>query len=82
MGAHARGAMFGTILISTCTLLHIYVFWRAASVPLLDRHVPRKALIGAGVILWAIFFLGRIFGHSGTGALARTLELLGMHWMA
>ena len=82
MGTHARGAMFGTILISTCTLLHIYVFWRAASVPLLDRHVPRKALIGAGVILWAIFFLGRIFGHGGTGALARTLELLGMHWMA
>jgi predicted MPP superfamily phosphohydrolase len=62
--------------------MHIYVFWRAASVPFVDRHVPRKILIGAGVILWAIFFFGRIIGHGGTGVLAGTLEFLGMNWMA
>jgi predicted MPP superfamily phosphohydrolase len=74
--------VFGIILISACTLMHIYVFWRAASVPLVDRHVPRRLLIGAGVVLWAIFFFGRIFGHGNTGILAGTLELIGMNWMA
>jgi len=62
--------------------MHIYVFWRAATVPFVDRHVPRKILIGAGVILWAIFFFGRVIGHGGTGVLAGTLEFLGMNWMA
>ena len=62
--------------------MHIYVFWRAASVPFVDRHVPRKILIGAGVILWAIFFFGRVIGHDRTGVLAGTLEFLGMNWMA
>lgn len=62
--------------------MHIYVFWRAASVPFVDRHMPRKILIGAGVILWAIFFSGRVIGHGGTGVLAGTLEFLGMNWLA
>ena len=74
--------MFGIILISASTLLHLYVFWRAASVPLVDRHVPRKILTGAGVAFWAIFFSARVFGHGGTGALAGTLEMVGMTWMA
>ena len=73
--------MFGTILISVCTVMHVYVFWRAASVPFIDRHVPRKVLIWTGVILWAVFFFGRVMGHGGTGDLAGTLEFLGMNWM-
>ena len=75
------GHMFGTILISVCTLMHLYIFWRAASVPFVDRHVPRKILIGTGVILWAVFLAGRVIGHGGTGDLAVTLEFLGMNWM-
>lgn len=74
--------MFGTILISVCTLMHIYVFWRAASVPLLMRHFPLKFLIGAGLVLWAVFFFGRTIGHGDKGTLSGTLELLGMNWMA
>lgn len=62
--------------------MQIYVFCRAASVPFVDRHVPRKILIGTGVILWAIFFFGLVIGHGGTGVLAGTLEFLGMNWMA
>ena len=74
--------MFGIILISVCTFMHVYVFWRASSVPFIDRHVSRKIFIGAGVILWAIFFFGRVIGHGGTGVLAGILEFLGMNWMA
>ncbi len=74
--------MFGFVLISAITLMHIYVFWRAASVPVLRRYVSRKLLIGAGLVLWATFFLGRVYGHHGIGPLAKALELLGMNWMA
>jgi predicted MPP superfamily phosphohydrolase len=73
--------MFGSILISVCTLMQIYVFWRSASVPFVSRHVPPGLLIGAGVFLWAIFFIGRVFGHGGTGILAATVELFGMLWL-
>jgi predicted MPP superfamily phosphohydrolase len=73
--------MFGSILISICTLMHIYVFWRLASVPLVSRHASLYFIIGAGVFLWAIFFIGRVFGHSGTGALAATTEFFGMLWL-
>jgi uncharacterized protein len=74
--------VFGTILLLAVTLMHIYVFWRMSSVPFLRRHVPRRFLIITGVFFWAVFSLGRFFGHGGTGALARTLELISMDWMA
>ena len=74
--------MFGFILIFAITSMHIYVFWRAASVPVLKRYVPRTVVIGAGLVLWATFFLGRVYGHHGTGPFAQPLELLGMNWMA
>jgi hypothetical protein len=74
--------MFGTILISICTFMHVYVFWRAASIPFVEQHISRKIFIGTGLILWAIFFLGRIIGHTRTGILAGVLEFLGMNWMA
>ena len=73
--------MFGTILISLCSLMHIYVFWRAAAVPFVNRHVPLNLLIVTGVLLWAIFFIGRLFHHAGTGTPAATIELFGMLWM-
>jgi predicted MPP superfamily phosphohydrolase len=74
--------MFGIILLSVVTVMHVYVFWRAGSVPFLKRHMPRKFLLGAGICLWAIFSLGRFLGHDNTGTLARVIELIGMNWMA
>ena len=73
--------VFRTILIGVVTLVHIYVFWRIASVPFVDRCVPIKLLVGVGVVLWVGFFFALFFGHGGTGALAATLELLGMNWL-
>jgi len=74
--------MFGTILISVITLLHIYVFWRIGSVPLIARLMPQKFLLGIGLLFWAVFFLGRVYGHNRTGVAAATLEFIGMNWMA
>jgi len=74
--------MFGTILISVCTFMHVYVFWRTASVPFVVQHIPRKGFIFSAVILWLIFILGRVIGHDGTRIPAGVLEFLGMTWMA
>jgi len=74
--------VFGTILTSAVTLMHVYVFWRAGSVPLIKRHIPRKLLIGAAVALWALFYFSRVNGHGGEGVLATALELFGMNWTA
>ena len=74
--------MFGSILITITTVMHVYVFWRAATVPFVRRHVSEKLLIGTGLVLWAVFFLGRIAGHGSTGTGAMILEFLGMNWMA
>ena len=71
--------MFGYILISIVTLLQVYVFWRAASIPMFQNH--QLLLTGAGIFLWLLFVSGRIFGHGGTGTLAWLLEVAGMHWM-
>lgn len=74
--------MFGSILIAAVTVMHLYVFRRAASVPFLRRHVSGKLLLGTGLALWAVFFLGRVAGHGGTGTAAMILEFFGMTWMA
>ncbi|MBW2576378.1 MAG: hypothetical protein JRC88_13090, partial [Deltaproteobacteria bacterium] len=74
--------MFGTILISIVTLMHVYVFWRAVSVPFIKSRIPKKYIVGAGLILWILFYLGRVYGHHGGETLATVLEFIGMNWMA
>ena len=74
--------MFGIILLSVVTLMHVYVFWRASSVPFLRRHVSGKLLILSGIALWTVFLLGRFLGHGSIGQLSRMFELLAMNWMA
>ena len=74
--------MFFTILVTAGTLLQAYVFWRAASVPVIKRCVPRRVLFGLGVVLWVSLFLSFELGHGGSGALARLFELFGMTWLA
>ncbi len=73
--------MFGAILIAVFTVMHIYVFSRAGSVPFISRHLPRWILIWAGAILWGIFFFAWVSGHGGAWG-AGPLELFGMDLMA
>lgn len=73
--------MFGSVLTIAVTLMHIYVFWRADSVPLVKRHMSRRGIVLVGIALWTVFLLGRLIGHGGTGAAALRLEMLGMTWM-
>jgi predicted MPP superfamily phosphohydrolase len=74
--------VFFMMLVTAGTLLQVYVFWRAASVPAIARRVPRLALIGLGVVLWASLFLSFHLGHNGSGVLSQALEMFGMTWLA
>jgi len=73
--------VFGTVLLIVATLMHVYVFGRTASVPFVAGHLPRKLLVGTGLLLWAAFVVARFPGHGGAGTAAATLELFGMTWM-
>jgi predicted MPP superfamily phosphohydrolase len=70
--------VFRSALIAAYSIILLYVLWRAASARLLDRRVPRKSLVGAGLVLWGVFALGRVWGHHGTGPVATALEFTGM----
>ena len=74
--------MFGLVLISAVTLMQVYVFWRASSVPFLRDPISRKLLIASGIALWTVFLLGCFIGHGSKGTFAMTLEFFGMNWMA
>lgn len=73
--------MFGRVLTVIGSLLHIYVFGRATSVPFLRRHAGPKKIAGIGLVLWAFFVVGRTVGHGEAGTAANVLELLSMTWM-
>jgi predicted MPP superfamily phosphohydrolase len=75
-------AMFGTVLISIVTVMHLYVFWRSASVPFIARRFHAVPVAAAGTLLWALFLAGRVYGHHGTGHFAAAIEFAGMNWMA
>lgn len=70
--------IFGTALLAAWTLLHLYVFGRAWSVPAIRRRVPRAAFFGGAAALWATFALSRLVGHGAGGRAAAWLELIGL----
>lgn len=73
--------MFMTIFFSAWTGLHLYVFWRLASMPVVVRHVSRKFLVATAAILWASFLLRWFLESGGAETLAQPLELFLMNWL-
>jgi predicted MPP superfamily phosphohydrolase len=73
---HWLGMTFGL-----WTLLHVYVVWRAATVPVIARHVPRWLLIGVAVLLWMGVIVARLADRLGAGIVAGPLELIAWDWI-
>lgn len=73
--------MFGFILASAVMIMQAYVFWRAASLPFITRHIPKKYLFRAGLLLWVAFCLSRLVFPQGNSLLA-AIEFISMTWMA
>jgi predicted MPP superfamily phosphohydrolase len=70
-----------TIFFGAWTGLHIYVFWRLSSIPVVGRHVSRKSLATTAAILWASLLLRWFLDNRGLETLAQPLELFGMIWL-
>jgi predicted MPP superfamily phosphohydrolase len=73
--------VFGTILISVVTLMQLYVLWRVWSLPLVQRHISGRGYLSLGLLLWALFLIGRNYGHHGQGPIAFWSELFAMNWL-
>ena len=73
--------MFMTIFFSTWTGLHLYVFWRAASIPFVATHVSRMVLLALAALLWASIFLQRFLDRRGPESLAQPVEMFVMNWL-
>jgi predicted MPP superfamily phosphohydrolase len=70
-----------TFFFVAWTGLHVYVFWRLSSIPLVARHVSRKLLIATAAVLWAGNFLQRFLDNRGLESLTQPLELFVMNWL-
>lgn len=73
--------MFGLIFITVITICHFYVFWRAASVPFVQRHISSRNLSTICLLLWLLFVAGRLYGQSHDTTLSHWLEMGAMTWM-
>jgi uncharacterized protein len=72
--------VFLTIALLIWTAMHMYVFWRAKSVPVISRHVPRYVLVVLACFLWASCILAHILDHFRVRLVAQILETIGAEW--
>jgi len=73
--------LFLSIVLSIWAAMHLYVFWRLASIPWVAAHVSRPVLVGAALLLWASYPAARILGAWDFQTAARPLEFAGATWI-
>jgi uncharacterized protein len=73
--------VFGTFLLVACTVMQLYVTWRATSVAAIVRRVRRRWIVLASALLWVLLVAARLGAHGREGWAAAALELAGMDWL-
>ena len=73
--------LFLTFVLVIWAAMHGYVFWRAASVPWVANHVPRRYLVAAAVALWCAYPVARILEAAGWQGIALPLESASACWI-
>ncbi len=73
--------LFLVVVLFVWTMMHVYVFLRASSVPIIARHVPRYVLAGLACFLSVSYILARVLHHFGIGIVARLMEMIGANWI-
>ena len=76
-----RFAIFLTIVLSVWALMHLYVFWRMASVPWIAARCSRCTLWVLAILLWSGYPLARILNAWGLETLAWPLEFAAANWI-
>jgi hypothetical protein len=54
-------AIFVAVVLAIWSLMHVYVFWRLASLPWVADHVSNRALALIAVALWLSYPIARVF---------------------
>jgi uncharacterized protein len=76
-----RVAVFLIVVLGVWTLMHVVVFWRAASVPMIGAHLPRGVLVAIAAALWLSYPLSRLLDYWRVPFVVRPLEFVGSTWM-
>jgi predicted MPP superfamily phosphohydrolase len=72
--------MFRTLILTAWTLIHLYVFWRASTVPAVAARISPRWVWLSGALSWSTFALFRGHGHDA-GGIGPLLELVGLSWL-
>lgn len=81
MGSTGRLALFLSVVLSVWSLLHVYAFLRAFSIPALERSMPPAARAGAFLFLCLTYPAGRLLARWAPGRVASAVEMAGAVWM-
>jgi len=73
--------LFLSIILTVWGVMHLYVFWRVASVAWVAAHLSRQALVTIALVLWASYPAARILDSWKLEAAARPLEFAGATWI-
>ena len=73
--------LFLSIVLSVWGLMHLYVFWRLASITWVAAHLSRQALVAIALALWASYPAARILDSWELETAARPLEFVGATWI-
>ncbi len=73
--------MFLLVALSIWILMHVYVLWRASSIPFVAERLPRFLIFGGGALLGSCYVLARLVEGTRFGILARPFEFAGAMWM-
>jgi len=77
----ARFSIFLSMVLAVWAVMHLYVFWRLASVPWVAEHLSRRALITIAVLLWLSYPLARMLEARRIDAVGLPLEFLSSLWV-
>jgi hypothetical protein len=76
-----RMAWFLIRILSIWGALHLYVFWRVASIPWIAQHVSPLALTTTGAALWSSYVVARVMDEKGLQAVSWPIEYLAANWI-
>jgi len=74
-------AWFLIRILSIWGALHLYVFWRLASIPWIAAHLSILALTITGVSLWSSYVVARILDERGLQSLIWPVEYVAANWI-
>ena len=74
-------AWFLIRILSIWGALHLYVFWRLASIPWVTQYIAPLGLMIAGVALWSSYVVARVLDAKGLQVVSWPIEYIAANWL-